>query len=101
MTQPKKVAQTLLNITEHPITKIILDRSADITSAANAVQEWWSYDLFNRKPSSAYDEFGLFQGTDLDMACFLYEIANRGAVINIPVYKSMTKAKERVDEKII
>jgi hypothetical protein len=64
------------------------------------VMGWWEYDLFNRKPSPAYDEYGVFKGTDLDLACFLYSLSGRGAVINIPFYKAHTKAKLREDQQI-
>lgn len=95
----KRIAESL-NIIKHPITKVILDRSTEILMPLKEVEDWWGYDLMARKPSPAYDEYGIFQGTDLDLACFLYALSERDAVINIPVYKSMTQKKERVDEKV-
>lgn len=69
-----------------------------MTPIAEVIQSWWGYDLMNRKPSAAYDEDGIFQGTDLDLACFLYALAGRGAVINLPDYKAHTKTKIREDQ---
>lgn len=89
MTKPKKVANTLTTILENKIMKTILDKSSNIEEVINDVSSWWTYDLFKRKPGPAYDEDGIFQGTDLDMACFLYELANRNAAINIPEYKGI------------
>jgi len=75
-----------------------LDRSKDIVEVAKAAMSFWGYDLMSRKPSPAYDEYGVFTGTNLDLACFLYELAGRGAVINIPNYKASTKKTKRADQ---
>ena len=88
MTEAKKIASSLTGLLSNPLVKGILDRSSDIIPIINEVQNWWGYDLFTRKPSPAYDEYGIFKGTDLDLACFLYSLAGRGAVINIPQYKA-------------
>jgi len=93
MTQPKKVAKTLKNILDHPMMINILDRSKDISDTIEEVASWWKYDLFNRKPGPAYDEDKVFLGTDLDLACFLYELADRKAVINLPEYKNIRSKK--------
>ena len=95
MTQKKRVAKTLTEILNNPIMEIILDRSRDIETIIEEVNNWWGFDLYSRKPGVAYrDENG--STTDLDLSCFLYELARRNAVINIPEYKSMraTKLKE-------
>lgn len=92
------MAESLLNVLEHPQTQVILDRSQDILVTMKQVEDWWGYDLLTRKPSPAYNDYGLFQGTDLDLACFLYALSERDAVINIPVYKSMTQTKVKTDE---
>lgn len=100
MTQ-KSVASSLTTLLDNPIVGAILDRSKDILPVAEIVKSWWGYDLMNRKPSPAYNEYGLFQGTDLDLACFLYALAGRGAVLNLPYYKAHTQTKIREDQKLI
>jgi len=101
MTQPKHVAQSLKTLLGNPLVKCILDRSCDLTSVIETVKSWWGYDLMSRKPSPAYDQYGIFKGTDLDLACFLYELSGRGAVINIPTYKGHTKTKKRSDQELL
>ena len=101
MTQAKVIANSLTTLLENEVVKVILDRSTDVNkSVIDTVKSWWGYDLFNRKPSSAYDMYGTFKGTNLDLACFLYELSGRGAVINIPEYKSHTRSKKRTDQKL-
>jgi len=96
----KFIAKSLKTLMENPIVVDTLNLGADIEPIAEAVSNFWKYDLFNRKPSSAYDDYGLFQGTDLDLACFLYSMADRGAVINIPRYNSMRQKKKRADQQL-
>jgi hypothetical protein len=101
MSQPKKVSNVILNILEHPIVLASLERTADIMVHAPEVLGYWSYDLMSRKPSPALMENGiLVKPTDLDLICFLYELAGRNAVINIPTYKSMRQTKVREDQKL-
>ena len=100
MTQPKYVASSLKNLLESPMVLTALNRSSDIESAAQEATGFWGYDLFSRKPSPAYDQYGVFQGTDLDLACFLYALVGRNAVINIPRYKAATVRKERADQEL-
>ena len=101
MTAPKKVSKSITTILDDPIVKIILNRSADIKEVIQEVTSWWTFDLENRKPSPAYTEDGIFTGTDLDLACFLYSLAGRGAVINLPTYKAHTQAKIREDQRLL
>jgi len=100
MTAPKYVATTLKTMMNSPMTQAILDRSMNIEPVAVEALGWWGYDLMSRKPSPAMDEYGVFKGTDLDLACFMYELAGRGAVINIPTYKAQTGAKVRKDQQL-
>lgn len=95
MTHKKEIENSLKNILENPIMKVILDRSSNIESVFEKVNSWWRYDLLSRKPGPAYIDEN-FVGTDLDLSCFLYELSNRNSVINIPTYKSMrpTRFKE-------
>jgi hypothetical protein len=95
MSKSKHVAKTLKTILDHPIMEAILDRSSNIAPVIEEVTSWWRYDLFKRKPGIAYNsDTGIV--TDLDLSCFLFELAERNAVINIPEYTSMraTKLKE-------
>jgi len=101
MTAPKYVATSLKTILDSPMVQDILNRSSNIQEkAVPEAVSWWGYDLFNRKPSPAYDEYGIFKGTDLDLACFMYELAGRGAVINIPYYKAHSQTKIREDQQL-
>ena len=99
MTEPKHISQSLKTLLINPMVLDALDRSKDIEGIATVAKEFWNYDLFARKPSPAYDDYGVFKGTDLDLACFLYALAGRGAVIKIPYYKAGTKKTERTDQK--
>ena len=100
MTAPKHVAQSIQTIFTNPMVLQILNRKSDITPVCEEVLGWWNYDLLSRKPSPAYDDYGIFKGTDLDLACFMYALAGRGAVINIPTYKAHTQTKQRTDQQL-
>lgn len=84
----KKVAATLVNVLDTPRMQTILDKSQPIQPVVDEMMNHWSYDLYSRKPGAAYTDDGVFVGTDLDLACFLFALAERGAVINIPKYTS-------------
>ena len=101
MTERKYVAKTLKELLDNPMVLDSLDRSKDIIPVAEEAISFWDYDLFKRKPSPAYIENGIFKGTDLDLACFLYDLSNREAVIALPKYKSATQFKKRKDQDII
>jgi len=96
----KYIAKSIKNLMDNPIVIDTLDRTSDILPIAEIVSNFWGYDLMKRKPSPAYNDYGLFQGTDLDLACFLYAMVGRGAVINIPRYKSMRQKKQRSDQVV-
>jgi len=98
MSAPKQISNVLATLLENPMVINILDQNSNITPAAMIAESWWDYDLQSRKPNPAYDEDGVFKGTDLDLACFLYALAGRKAVINLPVYKAFTKSKVRTDQ---
>ena len=100
MTAPKKVSNALTTLLNEPLVQIILDRAADIGPVIEEVKSWWGLDLMSRRPSPAYDDYGIFKGTDLDLACFLYSLAGRGAVINIPTYKGHSQKKIREDQVV-
>ncbi len=102
MTERKTIAESLLFMLTHPVVTTILDRQSDITGTIKEVKSWWGYDLFKRRPGPAYyDERGNFHETDLDLACFLYELSKRGAVVNLPMYQSKRAAQFRGDQKLI
>jgi hypothetical protein len=101
MTAKKTIAESLLFMLTHPVAVAILNRENSIDRAIDEVESWWGYDLFKRKPGRAYyDEQGNFHTTDLDLACFMYELSRRGAVINIPRYKSMRANVQREDQQL-
>jgi len=96
----KRVAATLTTILENSIMRIIKDRSQDIEKITELVKDWWRYDMSSRKPGPAYIDENLV-GTDLDLSCFLFELVERNAVINIPQYKSMRASKVKDGEELI
>jgi hypothetical protein len=84
----------------HPLVVNALDRSCEIEPSAMAASEFWNYDLFTRKPGPAYNDYGVFQGTDLDLATFLFALQGRGAVINIPTYKATRQVRVREGQQL-
>lgn len=89
MEEKKKVTKKLENILNNDIVKAILSYDQKMDEIIPLVCSWWGYDLYSRKPGPAYfDEDMNFHTTDLDLACFLFELANRKAVINLPEYHS-------------
>lgn len=100
MTKKKYVADSLTTILASPMVWDILNRTANLAEAIDEAVSWWDYDLMGRKPSPAYNEYGIFTGTDLDLACFMYALAGRGAVINIPEYKTHTQSRMREDQML-
>lgn len=97
----KKVAGTLVNILDTDHMQAVLDRSKDIQPVIDDMTAYWSFDLYTRKPGAAYTEDGAFQGTDLDLACFLFALSERGAVINIPEYTSRRPKQVTEGEVIV
>jgi hypothetical protein len=66
----------------------ILNRADDMRQVIEKVSQFWGMDLYTRKPGPAYRD-GVFVGTDLDLACFLYALVDRRAVIKIPTYETL------------
>lgn len=97
----KKVASTLINILDTDRMQTILNRSEPIQPVIDELMNHWSYDLYTRNPGAAYTEDGVFQGTDLDLACFLFALAERGAVINIPKYTSRRPKQHTEGETVV
>jgi len=100
MSKPKHIAQSLMTLLINPMVLDTLDRTKNIEESAAAAVSFWNYDLMSRKPSPAYDDYGVFKGTDLDLACFLYALVGRNAVINLPRYKAGTRVTTREDQKL-
>lgn len=85
----KEVARSLTSILENPLVGRILDPTEDVIPIVDEVLGNWNFDLYKRKPGPAYTEDGIFVGTDLDLATFMYALADRKAVINLPKYQNM------------
>ncbi len=100
MTKKKRIAKTLKNVLDNPIMMGITDRGYTLDDIIPEVQAYWGFDMYRRKPGPALRD-GIFVGTDLDMACFMSALAERGAVINIPKYKSMRPRTIREGQRII
>lgn len=99
----KEVAGTLTSVLDDKLMQAILDRrtsDSEILEISQEVLGFWDYDLFKRKPGPAYRE-GVFVGTDLDLACFLYALSDRGAVIELPVYKSLRPKTRTEGERVV
>lgn len=97
----KKVASTLVNVLDNPMMQAVIDREDPIQPVINKLIDHWSYDLFSRKPGAAYTEDDVFVGTDLDLACFLFALSERGAVINIPQYESRRVKTVAEGERVV
>jgi len=97
----KKVATSLTEILDTNRMKVILDRSQPIQPVVDEMLNHWSYDLLSRSPGAAYTDDGIFQGTDLDLACFLFALVDRNAVINIPSYKGRRPTQVTEGETIV
>jgi len=97
----KKVANTLVNILDNPNMQNILDLSKPIQPVVDNMLNYWSYDLYSRKPGAAYTEDDVFVGTDLDLACFLFALAERNAVINIPKYEGRRVKTVAEGERVV
>jgi hypothetical protein len=97
----KKVASTLVNVLDSPRVQTILDRTQPIQPVIDEMIAHWGYDLFTRRPGAAYTEDDVFVGTDLDLACFLFALAERGAVINIPKYTSRRPKQVTAGEVVV
>jgi len=97
--EKKHVAKTLRNILENPTMQFIMDKTLPLDDVIKVVQKYWTVDMYTRKPGPALVD-GIFEGTDLDLACFLIALAERGAVLNLPKYKSMRPATIKEGERI-
>lgn len=78
---------------------VISDRRALVDQVASFLRSHWSYDLTSRQPPVVDEESGDARWNDL--ACFLTALAERRAIINLPVYKSRRPQQKRSNEHVI
>lgn len=102
MTAPKRVANTLINILQNPFMVKILDKSRLIeNSLIDQVLNFWSYDLYSRKPGIAYkinDEGDEVKYTTLDVSTFLFALRERQAIVSLPEYDPRRPKDSRSNE---
>jgi len=80
--------------------RAIADRGVQITEEfVDAVIAQSIFGWEGRHPTPALDEDGNFQGTDLDLLSFLVPIAERGAIIELPSYRSRRASVSRTNER--
>ena len=101
MSLPKEVPNTLATILDNPVMQAVQNRAiwaAD--ELAEAVLDYWNYDLFSKNPGVAYTADGL-KVTTLDLATFFYALVQRNAVINLPTYKAQGPSRIKENETIL
>lgn len=97
----KQVAATLTSILDDAKYQKITNCTLGVGPLVEQMIDDWSLDLYTRNPGPAVNANGEFQGTDLDLATFVMALAQRGAVINLPEYKSMRASSKREGERLI
>ena len=80
---------------------LLADCTSDPLPMAKEILKYWCYDLYSRRPGPALMVDGALCPTDLDLACFLSGLADRGAIVNLPVYKSARPRTVRSDEHVV
>ena len=91
----------LSNFLFRPTVRTILDRSLSADSLVAPTLRSWSADLYTRRPGPALLEDGALKPTDLDLACFLAALVERGAVINLPTYERRRPETARSNEHVV
>lgn len=83
----------------------ILHTCADLASPIDGALKFllahWEYNLYSRSPGPALLEEGVLRPTDLDLACFLSALVDRGAVVNLPSYTSRRATITRSNERVV
>jgi hypothetical protein len=98
----KRIAKTIIDMTTSETMTRLLDRSRSIDEALlEELSNHWRFDLYSRRPGPALVDAGILKPTDLDLACFLSALVERGAVLNLPTYKSQRPKTVREDEWIV
>lgn len=99
---PIQIAETVRDVVNlsNVYANTIMDRGAMITEDfVDAIIGQSIFGWEGRTPTRALDHDGNFQITDLDLLSFLVPISERGAVIELPTYRSrratVSKANER------
>lgn len=64
----------------------ILDRSEDVMSLVDKIDDMW-LDMYARKPSPEFGDDGEYSGTSMDLLTLIFSLAKRNAPINIPQYR--------------
>lgn len=90
----------LTRVLTDPVVLTALDREQSLGKAVEKMQAAWDFDLYKRSPGSALKEDGVIGASNLDLATFMYALARRGAVINLPTYKTMRAATKREGEHV-
>lgn len=98
----KHIPKTIIDMTASESMTRLIDRSAPLDeSLVKELISHWRYDLYSRRPGPAVLENGVLKPTNLDLACFLSALADRGAVINLPTYVAQRPKTEREGERAI
>jgi hypothetical protein len=97
----KEVAKTIQDTAVGPLVSRILDRSKPCDDLVDVLQARWAWNLFERRPGPAILENGVLKPTDLDLACFLAALCNRGAVINLPTYQGRRPRTVKEGEHVV
>ena len=97
----KHTAEAFAKMAAGPALQRILDRSAPVDDLIPIVSSHWGYDLYSRRPGPAVLENGVLKPTDLDLACFLSALKDRGAVINLPTYRARRARTEKEGERVV
>jgi hypothetical protein len=97
----KKVARSLATLDSSEPWQCILDPKDACDDLAADLLEHWGYDLFARRPRRALLENGVLKPTDLDLACFLSTLIDRGAIIELPTYELRRPATKREGERVV
>lgn len=91
----------LSQVVTDPTVVTALDREMSLTHSIQRTLDAWGFDLFKRHPGPAYQEDGIIGPANLDLATFMYALSQRGAVLNLPEYKTMRAATKREGEHVM
>src|SRR3989344_1691558 len=99
---PIRFAGSVLDVANfiNSYAQAIADRGIPLTEEfVDAIIAQSIFGWEGRHPIPALDEDGNFQGTDLDLLSFLVPIAERGAVIELPAYRSRRPSVANSNER--
>jgi hypothetical protein len=97
----RKIASSLQDLDSSEPWRRILDPNDPCNDLAAELLLHWSFDLFARRPRRALLEDGGLKPTDLDLACFLSALADRGAIIDLPTYENRRPSTRREGERVV